>query len=70
MKIEYEPNLKITNIDDLKVGDIFKYDGQLYIKSEIFNEAYSIDRNVITTFTGTGCTPVKKYVGKLILMEV
>lgn len=70
MKIKYIPNLKIINMSDLKAGDVFKYDGELFIKSKKYNEAYNIDHNCVTVFTGPSCTPVKKYEAHLTLKEV
>lgn len=66
--IEYKPSCKVILMSDLKSGDVFKHENELYIKAKSYKEAFSLERNEMITFVSP-LIAVKKYNSKLILKE-
>jgi hypothetical protein len=64
--IEYKSNRRVISLSDLKPGDVFKHENELYIKAKSYGKAFSLERNEMITFVDIA---VKKYNSKLILKE-
>lgn len=67
--IEYKPSRRVILLSDLKDGDVFKHENELYIKAKSYKEAFSLERNEMITFVSPLDIAVKKYNSKLILKE-
>jgi len=59
MRILENKEKNLVDFTDLSVGDCFRYDGQLYIKSDCDQEAVGlVDGNALSELCNTRVTPV------------